>query len=236
VPPTRISTRWNPLRAYQFRVGLLPPPDSSADRTFLGEPVEAGPQDAAGGGREQYVAGVKKVSGLNVSISSHEVWEGGNALHRYANPDRASWDAITLEQGLAINDTLERWANAVVRFLQEGTVDPGEPVKRNLFIDVWDPHLHSLGGGGAGGGGAAAAEASGPGEEDARLRRYLVFNAWVSRFQAIPQLDAMSSEVALLTVELTHEGWRSETPTGFGTPPPVPPTPGTEHVRRRTTW
>lgn len=201
-------TPWYPLRTYQFRVAILPPPaDSSGGRTFLGPPVgpsrELPPQpapDVAG-----YVAGVQRVSGLNLTISAHETWEGGNALHRYANPDKATWDPITLEQGLAIDDTLERWAAAVLRFLRTGLVEPGEPVKRNVVIDVWDTRLHGfdLSRGLSPAGGEAP---------DQRLRRYLVLNAWVSKFRAIPQLDALTDEVALLSVELTHEGWRADQP------------------------
>lgn len=171
----------NPLRTYQFRVGLLAPP------------AGAGDDGAAAAGQERYVAGVKRVSGLNLTVAATEVREGGNALHRYANPDRATWDPVTLEQGLALDDTLERWARAAVDFLRTGTADASEPVKRNAFVDVWDPALPTEG----------------------RARRYLLLNAWVSRFQAIPQLDATASEVGLVVVELTHEGWRSQEPPTF---------------------
>lgn len=166
----------DPLHNYQFRVGLL---------------------DGAGGeGGAEYVAGVQKVSGLNVSIAAAEAWSGGNNLQRYANPDKANWDPITLEQGLALSSTLEDWAQAALEFLGNGRKPVGGPLKRNCFIDVWDPHLYRRGQGGA-----ALSE---PG----RVRRYFIFNAWISRFHALPQLDAMANEVALLSVELIHEGWR----------------------------
>ena len=206
--PERIvsATRRNPLRTYQFRVGIVPAPADSQAREFLtgteaGAQTFSSPERPTGheAGPGDYVAGVKKVSGLNMSVSAHEVREGGNALHRYANPDKATWDAITLEQGLALDDTLERWADAVVTFLKTGKVDPNAPVKRHIVLDVWDPSIPSAG-------------------EVRPVRRYLIFNAWVSRFQAIPQLDAMTNEVALLTVELTHEGWRLDSPPHFATP------------------
>ncbi|MGS2617482.1 phage tail protein [Micromonospora sp. LZ34] len=151
---------------------------------------------------------MQRVSGLNLTVSAHETWEGGNALHRYANPDRATWDPITLEQGLAIDDTLERWAAAVLRFLRTGRVEPGEPVKRNVVIDVWDTRLHGF----DLSRGREPAEATNGASVDQRLRRYVVVNAWVSKFRAIPQLDALADEVALLSVELTHEGWHADQP------------------------
>lgn len=166
-PPAR---RRDPLRTYQFRVGFA--------------------------GRADYVAGVQKVSGLNVTVSPSEVWEGGNSLHRYANPDRATWDPITLEQGLALDDTLEQWAAAVVEFLKRGSRSSSVAVKRNVMIDVWEPL-------------AVRPRTDGLEERGSiRLRRYQVFNAWISRFQALPALDAMANNVALLSVEMIHEGWR----------------------------
>lgn len=149
------------------------------------------------------VAGLRKVSGLSMSIEANETWEAGNRLYRYAHPDRATWQPIVLEQGLALDDTLERWARATIDFLHTG-LPQGEKVKRNVVLEVWDPQ-------------AAASTFTTPGSPDTgseggdtgpRRRSYDIFNAWISRFEAIPSLDAMGDEVGLLVVELTHEGWR----------------------------
>jgi phage tail-like protein len=189
----------NPLRNYQFRVGFLDPTiaASASQGSGSGGSVIGG----------TYVAGVKRVSGLNLSIAAHETWSGGNNLHRYANPNRVTWDPIRLEQGLALSSELEDWAKAALDFLHNGCW-PGVPLKRNVFIDIWDPYVHIPA--------ASGGEDHSPGD---CLRRYLVFNAWVSRYQALPQLDSMSNEVALLSVELIHEGWRvaepGELPVGF---------------------
>ncbi len=174
------AVRYNPLRNYQFRIHLR------------------GPQIRRSG---PYVAGVQRVSGLSVSIEASEIWEGGNNLHRYANPNRANWDPITLEQGVALDGTLEEWATAVLDFLRTGRA-PSQQLKRNLFIDVWDPDLHGHGGSPVG------TDVAGGGADYTRFRRYEVFNAWPSKLQAMPQLDAMGNEVALLSLELMHEGWR----------------------------
>lgn len=162
--PTAVpSSPRNPLRTYQFRVGVV---------------------DVAGGGAEvPYVAGVRSVSGLGAEVSAHETWEGGNNLHRYANPNRVTWGPITLEQGLALDDTLERWSEAVLEFAMSGRRPAAGAVKRQVILDVQDEN---------------------------RRRRYRIHNAWISKYQALPRLDAMSSEVALLSVELVHEGWVRE--------------------------
>lgn len=184
------TSRHDPLRNFQFRVKLL-----------------------HGAGTNEYVAGVQKVSGLNLSVGASETWSGGNSMHRYANPDKVTWDPITLEQGLALDQCLAEWAEAVLKFVETAempesreTLDSSEsrdnpdssptpyPLKRNLAIDVWDPHR---------------AVADGSGERSGTVRRFLIFNAWISRYQALPQLDAMGNEVALISVELVHEGWRA---------------------------
>lgn len=159
----------NPLRTFQFRLRMS--------------------TSAAG----DYVAGVRTVSGLSVSVGAYETWEGGNNLHRYAQPHKVNWEPLVLEQGLALDDTLERWARAVLEFARTGKA-PGEPVKRDLFLDVWDAWAHPT-------------EVPPPGGMEARIRSFHVHNAWVSKLHALPKLDAMAGEVALLTLELTHEGW-----------------------------
>lgn len=145
------------------------------------------------------VAGVQKVSGLSVAVGARETWEGGNALHRYANPDRASWEPVRLHQCLALDQTLENWALAAVSFLRTG-VAPALTVKRDVVIEMLD---HAL-----------------PNSDRPVRRRYLVHNAWVSRYEAVPALDALGNEVALLSVELTHEGWEPDPQ-----PAPVAPDP-----------
>jgi phage tail-like protein len=172
----------NALRTYQFRVGVLS--DAAAPAT--------------------YVAGVRSVSGLRAQVSPWETWEGGNNLHRYANPNKVTWEPVTLEQGLALDDTFERWAQAVLDFA--AGIPPKEPVKRQVLIDVWDENAYYPAGPPAAGpapalGTTVAIPAA------ARLRRYHLHNAWVSRYQPLAKLDALTSEVMFLAVELVHEGW-----------------------------
>lgn len=181
----------NPLRTYQFRVRVQPFTASQAG--------------------DNYVAGVRTVSGLRTQIAPVEVWEGGNNLHRYANPGKATWEPIVLEQGVALDDTFEDWARAVIDFCARGRVAAGQPVKREVVIDVWDENSYPSGPP------LLSSSASLPAplpmamppftRATPAFRRYRIFNAWISKYQALPKLDSMTSEVALLSVELTHEGW-----------------------------
>jgi phage tail-like protein len=196
--PTVTATPYDPLLTYQFRLQLLDPPaDVSPEQLATSRGTLAGGASASSEARDigsastGYVAGVRRVSGLTMTVAATETWEGGNSLHRYANPHRAVWEPILLEQGISLDTTLQEWAEAGLQFLRTGTVD--QPVKRNVLLDVWDPGFAN------------------DGSTRPRLR-YVIFNAWVSKYQAIPRLDAMADEVALLSVELTHHGWRKDTP------------------------
>ena len=39
---------------------------------------------------------------------------------------------------------------------------------------------------------------------------YKVFRAWVSEYQALPDLDANANAVAIQTLKLEHEGWERD--------------------------
>lgn len=179
-----LGTRHDALRNFQFRLRLTP-------------------TNGTGGapGSSDYVAGVNRVSGLNVSIAPTEIWSGGNTRHRHAHPDKFTWDPITLDQGLALDGVLAQWAQAAVTFATTGVADLAVPVKRGVILDVWDPYRTRE----PAETGGIVTTANPPTKP---MYRYVVHNAWVSRYQAMPALDAMSNEVALLSIELTHEGWR----------------------------
>ncbi|MDE2297206.1 MAG: phage tail protein, partial [Burkholderiales bacterium] len=42
---------------------------------------------------------------------------------------------------------------------------------------------------------------------------YKVFRAWVSEFQALPDLDANANAVAIQHIKLENEGWERDTST-----------------------
>jgi phage tail-like protein len=200
VPPTPLPR--NPLRNYQFRVAVI-------------AVVSAG-ETPSGAGDLTYVAGVRSVSGLRAQVAAVETWEGGNALHRYANPGKVTWEPIALEQGLALDSTFEDWARAVLDFAATGKKPVTGPVKRQVIIDVWDENSHP-----DGPPSIAPPPRPSPSQispfsanlkvdiktQGSRYKRFHIHNAWISKYLALPKLDSMTSEVALLSVELMHEGW-----------------------------
>ncbi|HTV18226.1 MAG TPA: phage tail protein, partial [Polyangiaceae bacterium] len=107
-----------------------------------------------------------------------------------------------------------QWATAVRHFAMTGQLltPPGGKgplrLKRNVVIEARDPVFSTT-----------PAHMASPSEAPLG-RRYRVFNAWISKYNALPRLDATAAEVALLSVELTHEGWALEPfPTPAGAAP-----------------
>lgn len=164
------------------------------------------------------IAGVQRVSGLSFSVSSYEVWEGGNNLHRYAQPDKVTWDPINFEAGLMLDNTLFEWTEQMRSFL--GGKTPGAPpapappppssdsptlstkmvvvpLKRTIYLTLWDPMISDV--------------FSPKLAENTDVLQFEILNAWPSKLVAVPKLDGMGSEVAFQTLELVHEGWRLTT-------------------------
>jgi phage tail-like protein len=130
------------------------------------------------------VAGVSKVSGLKRSADVVEYKEGGYAITR-KGLGRTKYEPITIERGVTHDNTFEQWANAVQ------VLDKGSPntslanLRKQLRIELLN-------------------------EEGQPVHRYVVYRAWVSEFQALPDLDAGTNAVAIEHVKFEHEGWEHD--------------------------
>jgi phage tail-like protein len=133
------------------------------------------------------VAGVSKVSALGRSVAANELKQGGDMLAPRQNPAAVTYDEVTLEQGWSADSTFEKWANAVTRL----QVDPSvKQFKRTVYIDVFDLN-----------GNLSAQGGSAP------LASYKLHRCWVSKYVALPDLNADGGGVGIRTVTLKHEGW-----------------------------
>lgn len=133
------------------------------------------------------VAGVSKVSALTRTVTSNELKQGGDLLGPLQNPGAVQYDEVTLERGLSLDETFEQWANAVVA-LQS---DPGsvKGFKRTVFIDVF------------------ALNGNPRNTQSQPVATYKLNRAWVSKYVALPDLDAGSGGVGIQSITLRHEGW-----------------------------
>lgn len=134
----------------------------------------------------QVVAGLKKMSALKKKTEPVKWRSSNDPTHERIMPGGTSYEPVTLEQGLTHDPVFEAWANLVNNI--EG--DSGMSLKnfrKDLVINVMN--LQGL-----------------------VAISYRLYRAWVSDYQAMPDLDAGSmNTVGIQTVTLQHEGWQRDT-------------------------
>jgi phage tail-like protein len=127
----------------------------------------------------KHVAGVSRVSPLRRTTEVIEHREGGDPSVEHRLPGRTKYDPILLERGITRDTAFEDWANSVIR---SGGGGVAHSFRKDIRIEVID-------------------------EFGAVVRAYNVFHCWVSEYQALPQLDADASWVAIEHIKLENEGW-----------------------------
>jgi phage tail-like protein len=131
----------------------------------------------------KYVAGVSKISALKRTTEVVKHRDGGDPSSSRKSPGRSEFEAITLERGVTHDKEFEQWANKVWNFgAGLGSESSLKDFRKDVIIEVYNE-----------GGQLALA--------------YKVFRAWVSEFQALPDLDANANAIAIQHLKLENEGW-----------------------------
>ncbi|HKB32396.1 MAG TPA: phage tail protein [Candidatus Dormibacteraeota bacterium] len=130
------------------------------------------------------VAGVSKIGAIKRSNDVIEYKEGGNAVIR-KGLGRQKYEPITLERGVTHDDSFEQWANAA-QVLDKGSAGSAlSKLRKEIRIELLN-------------------------EQGQPVHRYLVHRAWVSEFQALPDLDAGTNAIAIEHIKLENEGWEHD--------------------------
>jgi phage tail-like protein len=133
------------------------------------------------------VAGVSKISALRRTTEVIEHREGGDPSSSRKSPGRTSFEPITLERGVTHDPAFEDWANLVWRL---GAGLGGEVALASFRKDIVIELLNEAG---------------------QVVLAYKVFRCWVSKFQALPDLDADAATTAFQSITLENEGWERDT-------------------------
>jgi len=134
----------------------------------------------------RYVAGISKCSPLKRTTEVVEHREGGDPSTSRKSPGRNKFEAITLERGVTHDVEFERWANKVWNFGSGlGSEVSLKDFRKDLIIEVYN-------------------------EAGQLALAYKVFRAWVSEYQALPDLDANANAVAIQHIKLENEGWERD--------------------------
>ncbi|MEM8587631.1 MAG: phage tail protein [Pseudomonadota bacterium] len=133
----------------------------------------------------EVVAGLQKMGALK-KITEPVKWrDAGSPSFQRSMPGGTSYEPVTLEQGLSHDLVFERWANMVNSF--DGDVATSlKNYRKNISINVLNLQ------------GVVAIS-------------YKLFRAWVSDYQALPDLDSNSmNTVGIQSITLQHEGWQRD--------------------------
>lgn len=134
----------------------------------------------------RYVAGISRVSPLRRITEVVEHREGGEPSSVHKSPGRTRFEPIVLERGVTHDRDFEDWASKV------WTVGsgPGAEValknfRKDILIELYN-------------------------EAGQLVMAYKVYRCWVSEFQALPELSANISGVAMQSITLENEGWERD--------------------------
>jgi phage tail-like protein len=134
----------------------------------------------------RYVAGVSKISALKRTTEVVEHREGGEPNTSRKSPGRTVHAPITLERGVTHDKEFEQWANKVWNYgAGLGSEVSLEDFRKDVVIEIYN-------------------------EAGQLVIAYKVYRCWVSEYQALPDLDANSTEVALQYIRLENEGWERD--------------------------
>jgi len=135
----------------------------------------------------KYVAGVSKISALRRSTEVISFREGGDPNSIRKSPGLTHWEPITLERGITHDPEFENWANRTWHYgAPSGSEVALASFRKDITIELYN-------------------------EAGQVVMAYRVYRCWVSDYQALPELDANNSEVAIQSITIQHEGWERDT-------------------------
>ncbi|ABB31367.1 hypothetical protein GeomeDRAFT_2013 [Geobacter metallireducens RCH3] len=132
------------------------------------------------------VAGLKKMGALKKKTTPVKWRASNDPSHERVMPGGTSYDPVTLEQGLTHDPVFETWAN-LVNNIQGDAGMSLKNYRKDIIINVLNLQ------------GKVAIS-------------YKLYRAWVSDYQALPDLDAGNmNTIGIQTITLQHEGWERDT-------------------------
>ena len=132
------------------------------------------------------VAGLQKMGALKKTTEQVKWRSAGDPSSQRILPGGTSYEAVTMEQGLTHDPVFEEWAN-LVNNIQGDAAMSLLNFRKDIIINVLNL-------------------------QGAVVISYKLYRAWVSEYQALPELDANSmNAVGIQTLTLQHEGWDRDT-------------------------
>ena len=126
------------------------------------------------------------MSSLKRTVEAVTWRSAGDPTHQRKLPGGATYEPVTLEQGLTHDPVFEAWANQVNN-IQGNAAMSLVNFRKDIVINVLNLQ------------GTVAIS-------------YKVYRCWVSEFSALPDFDAgTTNAVAIQSIKLENEGWERDT-------------------------
>ena len=131
----------------------------------------------------RYVAGISKISGLTKITEVVEFRDGGEPNNVRKNPGKTDYAPIILERGVTHDLEFEKWANKVWSYgAGLGAEVSLKDFRKDIIIELYN-------------------------EAGQLVIAYKIYRCWVSQYQALPDLDANATSVAIEHIKIENEGW-----------------------------
>lgn len=134
----------------------------------------------------RYVAGISRVSPLirKTQVVIHR--EGGDASTSRKSPGLSNFEPILLERGVTHDIEFEQWANKVWNFGSGlGSEVSLKDFRKDIILELYN-------------------------EAGQLVIGYKIYRCWISRYEALPELDANKGAVAIQKITLENEGWERD--------------------------
>ncbi len=134
----------------------------------------------------RYVPGVCTASGLTRVTEVVTSRRGGSPSVEQRSPGQTTYEPIVLERGRTHDREFETWANKVYNFGSGlGSEVSLEDFRKDIVIELYN-------------------------EAGQLAMAWMVYRCWPSKYSAVNRLDANSTEVAIESITLEHEGWERD--------------------------
>lgn len=137
------------------------------------------------------VAGITKVGGLTRSTQVIKHREGADPRTIHLAPGQTEYGPITLERGVSYDVAFAQWANKVFDYSNSTGTAPTAmdtsllDFRKSMTINVYN-------------------------EAGQKVLAYNVYNAWVSEFSAMSELDGMGNALVIESMTIQNEGWERD--------------------------
>lgn len=134
------------------------------------------------------IPGISRISPLTRKTEPVTHRNGGDVNNEHQAPGTTTFEPVVLERGLSHDTTFEDWANQVYSAEGDGAVSL-KNYRRSIVIQLLNL-------------------------QGTVVMAFHVDGCWVTEYQALPELDANGSCVAIERIVLAHEGWARDKDVG----------------------